>query len=281
MFDRYSLTRCRHGLMACEEGDMISTLLRIYGEWAENSFRLLKPLIPVNGTVIDIGANVGTLTLAFANHVTSGGRVLAFEAQQRVFYNLCTNLMLNNLHWVEARQCLVGSADGSTQLPLRQLDNADRRSINRGGIGFVSVLESPSQFRGENQIDIHALDTCAEPLSRCDLIKVDVEGAEPMVLDGAMGTIQRFRPYLYLECGNEELLQAIQCRLAPLDYQLYWHASPHYNPDNYRGLNNVTGDQGDLNLLAVPQEKDDALNCTLPAVQSWQQIHELYPSFRF
>ena len=281
MLDRYSLTRCKHGLMACEEGDMISTLLRIYGEWAENSFRLIQPLIPVNGIVIDVGANIGTLTLAFANHVSSGGRVLAFEAQQRVFYNLCTNLMLNNLHWVEARQCLVGSTEGSTQLPLRQIDHPERQSINRGGIGFVNVLESPSQFRGENHIDIHTLDTYGQTLDRCDLIKVDVEGAEPMVLDGALNTIKHFRPYLYLECGNELLLQAIQSRLTPLGYRLYWHASRHYNPDNYRGLNNVTGDQGDLNLLAVPQEHDETLHCKLPEVQSWQQIIELYPSFCF
>jgi len=281
MFDRYSLMRCKHGLMACEEGDMISTLLRIYGEWAENSFRLLQPLIPVNGTVIDVGANIGTLTLAFANHVSEGGRVLAFEAQQRVFYNLCTNLMINNLHWVEARQCLVGSREASTQLPLRQIDTPQRRSINRGGIGFVNVLEAPSQFRGDNHIDIHTLDTYAKTLTRCDLIKVDVEGAEALVLDGALNMIQRFRPYLYLECGSESLLESIQSRLSPLKYQLYWHASHHYNPDNYRNIYNVTGEQGDLNLLAVPQEQNDGLNCTLPQVECWQQIFELFPSFSF
>ena len=281
MFDRYSIIRCRHGVMACEEGDMISTLLRLYGEWAENSFTLLRPLIPTNGTVIDVGANIGTLSLAFANHVSAGGRVLAFEVQQRVFYNLCTNLMLNNLHWVEARQCLIGSEESTTQLPLLAIDDAKQRFINRGGKGFVSVLESPSLFRADQHIEIHKLDTFSETLNRCDLIKVDVEGAEPMVLDGAIETIQRFRPLLYLECGSDSLLQAIQDRLSAHQYRLYWHAAPHYNPDNYRGLNNVTGDQGDLNLLAIPQEHDAASTCTLPEVQHWQQISELYPSFRF
>lgn len=267
--------------MACEEGDMIPALLRIYGEWAENSFQLLKQLIPANGTVIDVGANIGTLTLAFANHVSPGGRVLAFEIQQRVFYNLCTNLMLNNLHWVEARQCLVGSAEGSTQLPLRQIDSNDHNLFNRGGLGFVDNLGSPHKYRNENYIDIHTLDVFTQTLQRCDLIKVDVEGAEPMVLDGALSTIQRFRPYLYLECGSESLMQAIQSRLAPLQYKLYWHASSHYNPGNFRGANNLTGDKGDLNLLAVPFEQNEALNCMLPPVQNWEQISNLFPSFTF
>lgn len=64
---------------------MISAILRIYGEWAENSFALLAPLIPNGGVIADVGANIGTLSLAFAHRVGETGSVLAFEAQRRVF----------------------------------------------------------------------------------------------------------------------------------------------------------------------------------------------------
>lgn len=52
--------------------------------------------------MVDVGANVGCLSLPFARCVGPQGVVLALEPQRRVFYNLCANLLINELLWVRA-----------------------------------------------------------------------------------------------------------------------------------------------------------------------------------
>jgi FkbM family methyltransferase len=281
----YSLLNCRHGLMLTEDGDMISAILRIYGEWAENSYALLAPLIPNGGVIADVGANIGTLSLAFAHRVGETGSVLAFEAQRRVFYNLCANITLNNLYWIEAHHCLIGANDGTTHAPLREMDAISRTGINRGGMSFVSNLNNPQTPSGRDQLAIRTLDHFLENHGRCDLIKIDVEGAEPQVLSGLVQTLAHKRPYLYVECGSAKLLTQILSALAPHKYQLFWHPSPHFNPNNFRNSGNMTGGKGDMNLLGVPIEKldSDQASCwqQLHQVSDWSQVSQLFAGFEF
>ncbi|MEB3234836.1 MAG: FkbM family methyltransferase [Cyanobacteriota bacterium] len=281
----YSLINCKHGLMLTEDSDMISSLLRIYGEWAETSFLLLEPLIPEGGLVVDVGANIGTLSLAFANRVGPSGRVLAFEAQRKVFYNLCSNILLNKRFWIEAHQCLASNQEGATYLPLREIDAVATSGINRGGVSFLKNLQQPQTASGHDRISIHALDTFLASHQRCDLIKIDVEGAEPMVLQGLQNTIRDKTPFLYVECGSEDLFQQLMPLFATMRYKPFWHPSLHYNPSNFRQTWNITGNKGDMNLLCVPEGKLSgpaaAVWQTLHAAHSWQQVAELFAGFEF
>ena len=281
----YSLINCKHGLMLTEDNDMISLLLRFYGEWAENSINLIEPLIPAGGVVVDVGANIGTISLAFAKSVGASGTVLAFEAQQRVFYNLCANILINNLCQVEAHHCLIGAQENVTHLTFSENDNISAANLNRGGKSFLPNLQNPSAAVDKNRIQIHALDTYLDAYQRCDLIKIDVEGAEPLVLAGLRNTLMNKSPYLYVECGSEQLLNQLMPIFAAVNYRAYWHPSLHFNPNNFRTAFNITHSQGDMNLLCIPSSRFNSEHKsiweTLHQVDSWQQVDRLFPGFKF
>lgn len=282
----YSLLNCRHGVFLTEDRDMISAVLRAYGEWSENSFSLLKPLVPEGGVVVDIGAHIGSLALGFARLVGPGGVVFAFEPQRRLFYNLCANLLVNELFWVRAHQCLIGEGQAFASIPLGRLDRVNVQGINRGGTSFLEVLDDPDRVLAQaERVPVHDLDHFLSGSERCDLVKVDAEGAEHLVLKGMSTTLERLRPYLYLECGSEELFHRILPILESFNYRPFWHPSLHYNPNNFRKAGNVTGRKGDMNLLCVPSQSLQSAQVapwqSLHRASSWSQVGQLFAGFEF
>src|SRR4051794_14949270 len=76
--------QCRRGTMLAFRSDqVIGRSLRLYGEWSEQKLSCLRPYVPADTTVIDVGAHIGTHTLAFAGWVKSGN-VIAVEPQATV-----------------------------------------------------------------------------------------------------------------------------------------------------------------------------------------------------
>jgi tRNA G37 N-methylase Trm5 len=88
----------RRGVMAhYQEDQVLNQSLAYYGEWAEDEIKLLSNYISEGNTVLDIGANVGTHTLAFAELVGLSGQVVAIEANPPTFVLLSNNIVQNNL----------------------------------------------------------------------------------------------------------------------------------------------------------------------------------------
>ncbi len=71
-------------------------------------------------------------------------------------------------------------------------------------------------------------------LTRCNLIKVDVEGMEVDVLAGAAATIERFRPVLFVENNTIERSRPLLEMLQSLNYVAWWHIRNYFNPANFR-----------------------------------------------
>jgi FkbM family methyltransferase len=282
----FSLIHCRHGIFALEQGDMISMVMRMYGEWAENSFALIKNFIKPGDTVFDVGANIGTLTIPLAKEVGQRGSVYAYEGQESVFYNLCTNILINNCFQVRARNCLIGHRPGQAQIE-KSSARAMEGTFNRGAKSYVSNLINPSgnNTPDQQQIEVSTIDQELQNAKSCHLIKADVEGAEAMVLQGAAETIERHRPILYLECGKPELHAQLLPLLISKKYKVYWHASLHYNPGNYFSSNNLTANFGDMNILCLPEHvelmNDIKQEFNLHPCKGWEQIPEIFPNFVF
>src|SRR3954467_8777217 len=92
------LRRCRHGVMAFLKADqVIGRSLDLYGEFAEDENAVMLPLVGPGDTMVDVGANVGTVTLALANRVGPTGMIHAFEPQRVIHQLLATSLTLNGL----------------------------------------------------------------------------------------------------------------------------------------------------------------------------------------
>src|SRR4051812_35923726 len=87
------MLHCRRGTMLAFRFDqVIGRSLRLYGEWSEHELSCLRPYVPAGTTVIDVGAHIGTHTLAFAGWVASGS-VIAVEPQPIVMCLLQANCL--------------------------------------------------------------------------------------------------------------------------------------------------------------------------------------------
>jgi FkbM family methyltransferase len=167
--------------------------------------------------VIDVGANLGEWTVPFARKVGAAGRVLAIEPAPRSAAALESTLAANALAQVEIIRCAIGDRDGTAQLAMPVVTSA-RADTGTARIG--SICAGHDALR----VPLRRLDSLAaeRDLARLDLIKIDVEGHERRVLDGATASLDRHRPTLVVETGHEAEgdRTAIHDRLAGLGYRM-------------------------------------------------------------
>lgn len=245
---------CRHGLMAYFPHDVyIGGALERYGEYVEEELQLLLSCVSEGSIVVEVGANIGCDTVALAKKVSASGRVFAFEPQRIIYQMLCANLAINGLWNVIAERAALGEGAGIMQVPPVDYSKD-------GNFGGVS-LETPTDH-GE-PVQVIALD--AYGMTRCDLIKIDVEGMELDVLKGAADTISRLRPIIYVENDRKQKAKALVEHLLSIDYVLYWHLPAMFNPGNHRQnpINDFkVGDVSivSMNMLCLPRERDIACN---------------------
>lgn len=237
------LQQCRHGQMLYNINDQyIGRSLDLYGEFSEGEIDLFKQLSKPGQVIVEVGANVGAHTVFLAQQVGITGRVLAYEPQRLVFQTLCANLALNNIANVLAFQQAVGAAQGEIVVPLLDW----RREQNFGGLAL-------GQYQEGERVPMITIDSLN--LQRCDLIKVDVEGMEMDVLRGATSTIARTRPFLYVENDRREKAAELVRYIDGLGYNMFWHAPPLYNPDNFRqNAENVFAQIVSLNMFCMHKD---------------------------
>src|SRR4051794_17084148 len=109
--------RCRYGWMLYSGAFKwdIPTSFELYGEYSEAEVACLRQLVNPGDTVLDIGANIGDLTVPMAQMVGESGSIYAFEANPANFNYLCANLALNDLANVRPINCFVTTAKGAVQ----------------------------------------------------------------------------------------------------------------------------------------------------------------------
>jgi FkbM family methyltransferase len=149
---------------------------------------------------IDIGANIGIVTGQLAARVGSAGHIWAIEPIPRNTACLTDLCERNGLKMIWTFGVALGSGDGTVELRLPP----------PGGSGWASVTASWIDA-DKITVPVRSLDSLmAEHGSpgRLALIKIDVEGYEPNVLAGAMETVARFQPLLYVEFNDVILRDA-------------------------------------------------------------------------
>jgi FkbM family methyltransferase len=170
-----------------------------------------------SGVAIDIGANLGEWTLPLAHAVGRAGRVLAIEPAPRAADSLAKTFAANALTHVELIRCAVDDHDGTAEFAVPIVTSA------RTDTGTARIGPAASGYEGLT-VALRSLDslTAERRLDRIDLIKIDVEGHERQVLDGAQATLARCRPVLVVETGHEAEGDrgAIHDRLGGLGYRM-------------------------------------------------------------
>lgn len=155
-------------------------LLALLGERFIEERCLFEREIPVGGTVIDVGANIGYYALLFSKLVGINGTIIALEPEPSNFNELASAISLNDLKQVTPLRKAAGQSSSTLALSL-------------GVNGRISKDED-----GTIKIEVMALDEIALP--KLDFVKIDVEGFEADVLLGMKEILSRkVKPTLFVE----------------------------------------------------------------------------------
>ncbi|OYQ31419.1 hypothetical protein CHU95_19910 [Niveispirillum lacus] len=220
----------------------IGRSLELYGEWSVEEALVCQSVLRPGDIVVEAGANIGAHTLLLANAVGPQGHVHAFEPQKRISDVLTLNLQANKNSNVSVHPVAVGAEIGTLYVPRTDYDQ-------RGNFGGISLHHAGDG----DQVDVVTIDSLNVPHLR--LLKADVEGMEMAVLDGAVGTIQRCRPFLYFEYGaNVDTARMLE-KIHSLGYRCWRHKSLIYNPDNFKkNPDNLFPKVVSLNIFCAPAE---------------------------
>ncbi len=166
--------------MACDIRDFIQRRVYYFGIYEPNlSHYLAERLCPADHFV-DVGANIGYVTL-LASHLVGDGRVTSIEASPNTYGKLCANLRLNGIQNVTpinaaatGKPCLIEIVDGNS------------RNIGSGSVRPAATDRAAQTVRG---VPLSAL---IEEPEQVTVIKIDIEGSEGAVLDDILTHLDRF-----------------------------------------------------------------------------------------
>jgi FkbM family methyltransferase len=171
-----------------------------YFEIGDPGFEHLKKMVKETWNIMDVGANIGTTALTFAQLVPKG-KVIAFEPNSTNFKRLSENASLNKTINVSLNN--VGLGHKEEQVKLYVIDDTNP-GMNRILNNSAMVNELNSEV-----INIKRLDDFIEKekITHLDLIKIDVEGYEFNVLKGAEKILNDFKPVLFIEVNDANISQ--------------------------------------------------------------------------
>lgn len=158
----------------------------------------LKRHLKAGMTVLDIGANIGEISMVAAKCVGNTGRVYAFEPIDAIADQLQDNISRNDLRQVSIVR--MGLSDAvKDDVPIYAACNQANVHDEHSGLG--SLYGAASGKPPLQHIAITTLDEWLQmnPVERIDLIKIDIEGAELPCLKGAERALRKFRPMLIVE----------------------------------------------------------------------------------
>lgn len=152
---------------------------------------------------IDAGANIGSISVSMAKNVTDSGRVIAIEMMPDTASYLRRNLLANKLNWVEVIELALSDAVGKTVIA----------AVPDGFFGQASIVRlSDEKPVLRHQIATTTFDAITADIGKVALIKLDLEGAEPLALAGARETLRKTKCVVFesSEAGGGEAGQILR-----------------------------------------------------------------------
>jgi FkbM family methyltransferase len=200
--DRYAVVRLDKGFrMKLDLADPEQLKVYFYGHYHERyEADLVQRLLSGDDVFWDVGANVGYFTLVAATALNHRGRIVAFEPGQNAYARLTENIALNPYQNIQTFPVAVSDREGEAVLHLTG-DIAD---------SSASLYPATGSQAGQEVCRTVALDHVldSEGLRPPNLIKLDAEGAELAVLQGAQGLLAASPPLWLMEMEEKNLAAA-------------------------------------------------------------------------
>ncbi|MBS4048021.1 MAG: FkbM family methyltransferase [Alphaproteobacteria bacterium] len=169
--------------------------------------------------VLDIGAHIGLVTLPASKVIGAGGRIYAFEPSTANLRYLRRHIENNDIRNAEVIACLVGAEDKES------VSFFEQRWVS--GMNGLAVKREHDKFIETSRPQISIDRFCIERGLSPDLVKIDVEGAEYGVLQGAAATLRRCQPPIFLSVHPTQLrmlgsdVEALQQLIHDLGYRCH------------------------------------------------------------
>ena len=165
-----------------------------------------KELHIERGIFVDIGAHIGKWTVKVGKKIGDKGKVIAIEADKQNGVLLDENMLLNKIENSEVWHVACSDTNGSIKFFNDEHHPARNSTLfSAGEKGYtVKAKTLDSIIRGR----------------KVDLIKIDVEGAENLVLMGGIKTLKRSKPRILFEAWNEDYLKLVLKVILPLGYKI-------------------------------------------------------------
>ena len=204
--------------------DYIGMDISLYGYWEIHSLKTLEILCQrysLCDTFIDIGANIGAYSLGLGKNFSN---IIAFEPDPETHSLLSHNLRFNLDCAYSSNQLALGNRKYNTKLKLMK--------SNRGG---ASLMQNDSECDKVVNVEVETLDNflkkdqAEQKTKNIDLLKIDVEGFESDVIQGAVNTIKDHQPIVAFEWSNQSLENHSHTKiLDDLGYKFFLTKKEHW-----------------------------------------------------
>lgn len=178
----------------------ISSTITTYGSFEEQELQQVMNNLKSRSVFFDVGANVGLYSLMVANNFIDMD-IYSFEPLPETMKELRENLKENNLHGnsIHLIQSAISNYDGFVNI------TSDLHSSN--------YITTPDSKINHLSVPCTTIDIFVKNnnIKKLDFIKIDVEGKEDLVLEGAMDSLRKFKPILLIELieKNKDFLDRI------------------------------------------------------------------------
>jgi FkbM family methyltransferase len=195
------------------------------GAWEPHVEKTIRELLQPGDLALDVGANIGYFSAVMAEAVGATGRVLSLEPAPANAALLRTTLRINRLSWVSVLEIAAGNVEDELVLSFdpRLPGNA---SLHYRGTGEAEDLKVDVRPLDDLQID-----------RKPALIKIDAEGSELAVCQGARRLITEFQPALIFEWNATAaahagwtLQELLDCIAACAPYEFVWLTDEEWRP---------------------------------------------------
>ena len=215
-----NLFHTNYGDFNCLRNDVVFVQSLKNGKIYEENL-ILNHIIPrlnndKSKIILDIGSHIGSHSIMYAN-ILNNCNIYAFEPQNVLFNILNENVKINNIENIKTFNMAVGHKICKTSMSKYlydgyncEIDYNTNKILNYGGMQLG--------YNGEH-VDMITIDSLNLP--SCEYIKMDVEGAESLVLYGALDTIRKYKPIIFFESAdkfvNNEMKQLLHIDFEILD----------------------------------------------------------------
>ena len=225
------------------------------GKFEPQTTQWFRTLVQPGMTVLDVGANIGYYAVLAADRVGTEGHVWAFEPLPEYYDRAESHVEAN------------GFAERVTLLPYGLSSENQTIQISIGNSSATAAPVAGDDFRDTANVEMRRLDEVANSLAlkKIDLIKIDVDGYEGHILEGASSVLRRDHPTILIEFSRRNLeaigtsVAQLREQLEALDYALYSDHSGQRYDDESLFNEECASLTLSANVWALPREQ--ALEC--------------------